>query len=159
MLQHWPFSHFNRKNSGSFDLNVNGISITLTIAMKNDPTGRPVVSVANCAASVASAKIKFRGGARWNKPRRWTHTRELILENTDHDFLVLPDIPHNAIVKSLTAPSRSLGMGKCVQTFHFHCTFLTLRLSFVSAGCTISSESSLVRPYAVKCKNRWESLF
>ncbi|XP_053171993.1 bactericidal permeability-increasing protein-like [Scomber japonicus] len=53
------------KDSGSFDLNVNGVSITTSIAMKSDESGRPVVSSVNCAASVSSAKVKFHGGASW----------------------------------------------------------------------------------------------
>lgn len=53
------------KDSGSFDLNVNDLTITTTIAIKSDETGRPVVSSVNCAATVGSAKIKFHGGASW----------------------------------------------------------------------------------------------
>uniref|UniRef100_A0A8C6S4N4 Bactericidal permeability-increasing protein n=1 Tax=Neogobius melanostomus TaxID=47308 RepID=A0A8C6S4N4_9GOBI len=53
------------KDSGSFDLNVNGLSITTTIAISSDETGRPTVSGTNCAASVGSVSIKFHGGASW----------------------------------------------------------------------------------------------
>ncbi|XP_037631734.1 bactericidal permeability-increasing protein-like [Sebastes umbrosus] len=53
------------KDRGSFDLNVNDLTITTTIAIKSDATGRPVVSSVNCAATVGSAKIKFHGGASW----------------------------------------------------------------------------------------------
>ncbi|XP_072307801.1 bactericidal permeability-increasing protein-like [Eucyclogobius newberryi] len=53
------------KDSGSFDLNVSGLSITATIAIKSDETGRPTVNGDNCAASVGSASIKFHGGASW----------------------------------------------------------------------------------------------
>uniref|UniRef100_A0A1A8ECC2 Bactericidal permeability-increasing protein n=1 Tax=Nothobranchius kadleci TaxID=1051664 RepID=A0A1A8ECC2_NOTKA len=53
------------KDSGSFDVNVNGLSITTSIAVSSDETGRPAVDVANCAASVASADVKFHGGASW----------------------------------------------------------------------------------------------
>uniref|UniRef100_A0A7N9AKW5 Bactericidal permeability-increasing protein n=1 Tax=Mastacembelus armatus TaxID=205130 RepID=A0A7N9AKW5_9TELE len=53
------------KDSGSFDLNVNGLTISATIAIKSDETGRPAVSTVNCAATVGSAKIKFHGGASW----------------------------------------------------------------------------------------------
>lgn len=53
------------KDSGSFDLSVNGLTITTGIAIKSDETGRPVVNSVNCAATVGSAKVKFHGGASW----------------------------------------------------------------------------------------------
>ncbi|XP_058488491.1 bactericidal permeability-increasing protein-like [Solea solea] len=53
------------KDSGSFDLNVNGITISTSIAIKSDETGRPAVSSVSCAATVASAHIKFHHGASW----------------------------------------------------------------------------------------------
>ncbi|KAM9759920.1 bactericidal permeability-increasing protein-like isoform 1-T1 [Menidia menidia] len=53
------------KDSGSFDLNVNGLTITSSIAIKSDETGRPAVSIMNCGAIVGSASIKFHGGASW----------------------------------------------------------------------------------------------
>ncbi|XP_040015637.1 bactericidal permeability-increasing protein-like [Xiphias gladius] len=53
------------KDSGSFDLNVNGLTISTSIAIKSDETGRPAVSTANCAATVGSVSIKFHGGASW----------------------------------------------------------------------------------------------
>lgn len=52
------------KDSGSFNLNVNEISIATTLATKSDTTGHPEVSSIDCATSVGSAKVKFRGGAR-----------------------------------------------------------------------------------------------
>lgn len=54
----------HRKDSGSFELNVNGLSIAATTAIKSDSTGRPDVTNAGCTASVGSARIRFRGGAR-----------------------------------------------------------------------------------------------
>lgn len=53
------------KDSGSFDVSVNGLTISTSIAVKSDETGRPVVNSVNCAANVASAKVKFHGGASW----------------------------------------------------------------------------------------------
>ncbi|XP_062250891.1 bactericidal permeability-increasing protein-like [Platichthys flesus] len=53
------------KDSGSFDLNVKGLTITTSIAIKSDETGRPTVSSVSCAATVGSASIKFHGGASW----------------------------------------------------------------------------------------------
>uniref|UniRef100_A0AAT9K465 Bactericidal permeability-increasing protein n=1 Tax=Amphiprion clarkii TaxID=80970 RepID=A0AAT9K465_AMPCL len=63
---HWRVKYLRFiKDSGSFDLNVNGLAITTGIAIKSDETGRPAVSSVNCAATVGSAKIKFHGGASW----------------------------------------------------------------------------------------------
>ncbi|XP_070758063.1 bactericidal permeability-increasing protein [Enoplosus armatus] len=53
------------KDSGSFDLNVNGLAITTSLAVRSDETGRPAVSSAGCAASIGGASIKFHGGASW----------------------------------------------------------------------------------------------
>uniref|UniRef100_A0A4W5KMG1 Bactericidal permeability-increasing protein n=1 Tax=Hucho hucho TaxID=62062 RepID=A0A4W5KMG1_9TELE len=53
------------KDSGSFDLEVNGLTITDSITIKSDETGRPTVSSVNCGANVGSASIKFHGGASW----------------------------------------------------------------------------------------------
>lgn len=53
------------KDSGSFDLSVNGLTITTGIAIKSDETGRPAVNSVNCAATVGSAKVRFHGGASW----------------------------------------------------------------------------------------------
>ncbi|XP_042078856.1 bactericidal permeability-increasing protein-like [Haplochromis burtoni] len=47
------------KDSGSFDLDVNGLSIATTISIKSDETGRPAVSSDSCSATVGSAKVKF----------------------------------------------------------------------------------------------------
>ncbi|KAK9529545.1 hypothetical protein VZT92_013629 [Zoarces viviparus] len=53
------------KDSGSFDLSVSDLTITTSIAIKRDGTGRPEVSTVDCAATVGSASIKFHGGASW----------------------------------------------------------------------------------------------
>lgn len=53
------------KDSGSFDLEIKGLTITTSIAIRSDETGRPVVSSANCVASLGGATIKFHGGASW----------------------------------------------------------------------------------------------
>ncbi|KAM7006166.1 bactericidal permeability-increasing protein-like [Tautogolabrus adspersus] len=53
------------KLRGSFDLNVKAVTITTSIAVKSDKTGRPDVSTVSCAATVGSASIRFRGGRRW----------------------------------------------------------------------------------------------
>uniref|UniRef100_A0A667YMR8 Bactericidal permeability-increasing protein n=1 Tax=Myripristis murdjan TaxID=586833 RepID=A0A667YMR8_9TELE len=62
----WKVKYMNFiKDSGSFDLSVNGLTITTSISVKSDETGRPVVNSVNCGATVGSAKIKFHGGASW----------------------------------------------------------------------------------------------
>ncbi|KAM3877984.1 bactericidal permeability-increasing protein-like [Diretmus argenteus] len=53
------------KDSGSFDLGMKGITITTSISVKSDETGRAAVSSVKCDASVGSASIKFHGGASW----------------------------------------------------------------------------------------------
>ncbi|RXN31248.1 bactericidal permeability-increasing -like protein [Labeo rohita] len=53
------------RNSGSFDLAVSELTISTTIAITSDNTGRPMVSVTNCAATVGSVNVKFHGGASW----------------------------------------------------------------------------------------------
>ncbi|XP_041837585.1 bactericidal permeability-increasing protein-like [Melanotaenia boesemani] len=53
------------KDSGSFDLNVNALTIDTSMGIKSDETGRPTVSSVNCAATVGSASIEFHGGASW----------------------------------------------------------------------------------------------
>ncbi|KAM7402582.1 hypothetical protein PAMP_017806 [Pampus punctatissimus] len=53
------------KDHGSFDLDVNGVTIVTSIAVKSDETGRPAVSRVSCQAAVSSASIKFHGGASW----------------------------------------------------------------------------------------------
>uniref|UniRef100_A0A8C1J178 Bactericidal permeability-increasing protein n=1 Tax=Cyprinus carpio TaxID=7962 RepID=A0A8C1J178_CYPCA len=53
------------KDSGSFDLAVSELTISTTIAVTNDDTGHPTVSMTNCAATVGSVNVKFHGGASW----------------------------------------------------------------------------------------------
>lgn len=61
-------SCFNSKNSGSFNLNVKGLTVSESLAIKSDNTGRPEVSSISCAASVGSVDVKFHGGARLENP-------------------------------------------------------------------------------------------
>ncbi|XP_035376505.1 bactericidal permeability-increasing protein-like [Electrophorus electricus] len=49
-------------DSGTFDLSVCGLTITTTITIKSDGTGRPMVRSANCEASLSHARIRLRGG-------------------------------------------------------------------------------------------------
>uniref|UniRef100_A0A8C7UIJ5 Bactericidal permeability-increasing protein n=1 Tax=Oncorhynchus mykiss TaxID=8022 RepID=A0A8C7UIJ5_ONCMY len=62
----WRVRYFRFiQDRGSFDLAINGLTITADIAIKSDETGRPTVSTVNCVANVGSASIKFHGGARY----------------------------------------------------------------------------------------------
>ncbi|CAB1353451.1 unnamed protein product [Coregonus sp. 'balchen'] len=62
----WKVRYFKFiTDSGSFDLAVNGLTITASIAIKSDETGRPTVSSVNCVANIGRASIKFHGGASW----------------------------------------------------------------------------------------------
>ncbi|KAJ7998551.1 hypothetical protein DPEC_G00206080 [Dallia pectoralis] len=60
-VQYLSFIH----DSGSFDLELSGLTITDSFAIQNDETGRPTVRSLSCEANVASASIEFHGGASW----------------------------------------------------------------------------------------------
>ncbi|XP_030230094.1 bactericidal permeability-increasing protein isoform X2 [Gadus morhua] len=53
------------KDSGSFDLAIKSLSITTSISLRSDETGRPAVAVASCATTLGGVSIKFHGGASW----------------------------------------------------------------------------------------------
>ncbi|XP_061075351.1 bactericidal permeability-increasing protein-like [Conger conger] len=61
----WRVRYRFIRTSGSFDLSVSGLSISSSIAVKSDKTGRPTVSSASCGARVGRLKVKFHGGASW----------------------------------------------------------------------------------------------
>ncbi|XP_030633320.1 bactericidal permeability-increasing protein-like [Chanos chanos] len=65
MQGNWRVKYLFIRDSGSFDLSVNDLTITTSIAILRDATGRPAVNSAGCSATVGSAKVKFRGGASW----------------------------------------------------------------------------------------------
>ncbi|XP_061901537.1 bactericidal permeability-increasing protein-like [Entelurus aequoreus] len=53
------------RDSGRFDLSVSGLTVSTSIAVTSDETGRPRVSSAGCTANVGSVNVKFHGGASW----------------------------------------------------------------------------------------------
>ncbi|XP_065129072.1 bactericidal permeability-increasing protein-like isoform X2 [Paramisgurnus dabryanus] len=53
------------KDSGSFDLAVSGLTISTTLAVTSDETGRPSVSMTSCTSTLGSVNVKFHGGASW----------------------------------------------------------------------------------------------
>uniref|UniRef100_A0A667WP86 Bactericidal permeability-increasing protein n=1 Tax=Myripristis murdjan TaxID=586833 RepID=A0A667WP86_9TELE len=61
----WRVRYKFIRTSGSFDLDVNGLSIGTTISVTSGAGGRPVVSSVNCGASIGSTRIKFHGRASW----------------------------------------------------------------------------------------------
>ncbi|XP_067249355.1 bactericidal permeability-increasing protein-like [Chanodichthys erythropterus] len=66
MRGNWEVKYFwFIKLSGSFELSVSELAISTNIAVKNDVTGRPTISIINCAASVGSVNVRFDGGPSW----------------------------------------------------------------------------------------------
>ncbi|KAI4796213.1 hypothetical protein KUCAC02_029378, partial [Chaenocephalus aceratus] len=61
----WRVKYLFVKDSGSFNLNANDISITTSLSIKSDQTGRPVVNSLDCGANVGKTSIHFKGGASW----------------------------------------------------------------------------------------------
>ncbi|KAI7795323.1 bactericidal permeability-increasing protein-like [Triplophysa rosa] len=53
------------KASGSFDLTVSGVTISVTIAVNNDNRGRPSVSMTSCTADVRDVDVRFSGRLSW----------------------------------------------------------------------------------------------
>ncbi|XP_030634174.1 bactericidal permeability-increasing protein-like [Chanos chanos] len=66
MHGNWRVKYSNFiKDSGSFDLSVNDLTISTSIAIRSDETGRPAVNSAGCSATVGNTKIKLHSGASW----------------------------------------------------------------------------------------------
>ncbi|KAK2156324.1 hypothetical protein LSH36_216g04027 [Paralvinella palmiformis] len=53
------------RDSGTFDVDVSGVSLTLSISMGVDTTGRPTISTRSCDCNVGRVRVKFHGGASW----------------------------------------------------------------------------------------------
>ncbi|ROL08915.1 Lipopolysaccharide-binding protein [Anabarilius grahami] len=65
MHGNWEVKYFwFIKLSGSFELSVSELAISTNIAVKSDATGRPTISIINCAATVGSVSVRFGGGPR-----------------------------------------------------------------------------------------------
>ncbi|ELT87829.1 hypothetical protein CAPTEDRAFT_224086 [Capitella teleta] len=67
---HWHYEYkkiIKIKDSGSFDVSVQGASISVRILLGIDsPTsGRPTIVSSSCADDVQKVKVKFHGGASW----------------------------------------------------------------------------------------------
>ncbi|XP_041081300.1 bactericidal permeability-increasing protein-like [Polyodon spathula] len=53
------------RDSGSFDLTVYGLTVSVLVGVGSDSTGCLIVSSANCDASVADLEVTFHGGTSW----------------------------------------------------------------------------------------------
>ncbi|KAA0721459.1 BPI fold-containing family C protein [Triplophysa tibetana] len=53
------------KASGSFDLTVSGVTISVNIAVNNDNRGRPSVSMTSCTANLRDVNVRFSGRLSW----------------------------------------------------------------------------------------------
>lgn len=58
---HWP--HIS--GGGSFDLDVSGLTVSLSMKLGADSTGHPTISAASCSSSIGDVNIHFHGGASW----------------------------------------------------------------------------------------------
>ncbi|KAK6479503.1 bactericidal permeability-increasing protein-like [Huso huso] len=83
-----------RTDSGSFDLAVYGLAVSVLVGVGSDSTGRLTVSSANCDASVGDLEVTFHGGTRYEsinhrKDRRKTDRKTVasVLSDT-HVFSV-----------------------------------------------------------------------
>uniref|UniRef100_A0A4W3IZ73 Bactericidal permeability-increasing protein n=1 Tax=Callorhinchus milii TaxID=7868 RepID=A0A4W3IZ73_CALMI len=61
----WRMKYRFIRDSGSFHVSVNSLSVSELIRMSSDQTGRPAVKSAGCRANVGRVRIKLRGGASW----------------------------------------------------------------------------------------------
>ncbi|KAF7248703.1 Lipopolysaccharide-binding protein [Varanus komodoensis] len=53
------------RDSGSFDLKVERISISVTLRLGSGPAGRPTVSTSNCSASISDVDMHISGRFGW----------------------------------------------------------------------------------------------
>ncbi|XP_034979785.1 bactericidal permeability-increasing protein [Zootoca vivipara] len=53
------------KDHGSFDLKVEGLSISVGLKLGADAAGRPTASTADCAAQISDVKVHFSGRLSW----------------------------------------------------------------------------------------------
>ncbi|NP_001279749.1 bactericidal permeability-increasing protein-like precursor [Callorhinchus milii] len=61
----WRVKYSLGRDSGSFDVSVNGFSVSALIGMSTDQTGRPAVKSMGCSSNVGSLRLKLHGGASW----------------------------------------------------------------------------------------------
>ncbi|KAG7278620.1 hypothetical protein CRUP_031915 [Coryphaenoides rupestris] len=61
----WRIRYKIIKDHGSFKLGIKDLTISASISVRSDETGRPAVAMASCTSAVGAVSIKFRGGASW----------------------------------------------------------------------------------------------
>ncbi|KAL9983277.1 hypothetical protein ACROYT_G005423 [Oculina patagonica] len=58
---HWP--HIS--DSGSFDMDVSGLTLSVSMKLGADSTGHPTIAAASCSSSIGDVNMHFHGGASW----------------------------------------------------------------------------------------------
>ncbi|XP_041112770.1 bactericidal permeability-increasing protein-like [Polyodon spathula] len=61
----WRDRYHLIRDSGSFDLAVYGLTVSVLVGVGSDSTGHLIVSSANCDASVADLEVTLHGSTRW----------------------------------------------------------------------------------------------
>ncbi|KAM8947292.1 bactericidal permeability-increasing protein-like [Pelodytes ibericus] len=62
---HWKVKHWLINDSGSFNLLLSGVTVTVQLNTFKDLAGRPSVVVSSCYSAVEHAKVHLSGGASW----------------------------------------------------------------------------------------------
>ncbi|KAI0219821.1 hypothetical protein LSAT2_028647 [Lamellibrachia satsuma] len=53
------------KDSGSFELSLSGLDMSLSVIIGVDKTGHPTIRTTRCSTHIGSTHIHFHGGASW----------------------------------------------------------------------------------------------
>ncbi|XP_069507073.1 bactericidal permeability-increasing protein-like [Ambystoma mexicanum] len=62
---YWHVKVMFIRDSGSFDLSVDGLTISAVLGVTHDESGRPAVWNAGCSSNVGGLHVTFHGGASW----------------------------------------------------------------------------------------------
>ncbi|XP_055977788.1 lipopolysaccharide-binding protein-like [Sorex fumeus] len=109
------------KAQGSFELQANGISISFTLLLGRDPSGRPTVSATTCSSHIRDVDVDMPGSLRWmlgvfhdyieSKFRRETESKicEMVQNSVTSDLQpYLQTLPVTAEVDSFASIDYSL---------------------------------------------------
>ncbi|XP_063003559.1 bactericidal permeability-increasing protein-like [Elgaria multicarinata webbii] len=61
----WQVKNWLFKDSGSFDLRVEGVSISVSLTLGSDPTGRLTANNSDCSAHISDVHVHISGGLDW----------------------------------------------------------------------------------------------
>lgn len=64
----WHYKYrmiINIRDSGSFDGEVSGASLSTSVSLGQDDSGHPTIFSTGCQCNIDSVKIRLRGGASW----------------------------------------------------------------------------------------------